>query len=98
MKTYCTCIVFFVPFLLRVDRSDQIGMGNFSVVFRGLVKSRQQFVAIKCPLTTADTNQFKAMLLEIKIMVHIGKHENILALIGACTDSIQQSLFQLYKF
>ncbi|OXA53415.1 receptor-like tyrosine-protein kinase kin-16 [Folsomia candida] len=71
-------------------KADPIGSGNFSVVFLGLIKSRQQPVAVKCPLTTTDAVEFKALLLEIKIMLHIGQHENVVTLIGACTESIQQ--------
>jgi hypothetical protein len=34
---------------------------------------------------------FKALLSELKIMTYIGKHENIINLIGACTNNIQKS-------
>lgn len=72
------------------DKADPIGTGNFSVVFLGLIKSRQLPVAVKCSLTTTDAVQFKALLLEIKIMLHIGKHENVVALVRVCTECIQQ--------
>ncbi|XP_035716051.1 uncharacterized protein LOC110860280 [Folsomia candida] len=71
-------------------KADPIGTGNFSVVFLGLIKSRQLPVAVKCSLTTTDAVQFKALLLEIKIMLHIGKHENVVALVRVCTECIQQ--------
>jgi len=38
-----------------------------------------------------ETEYFRALLDEIKIMCHIGKHPNIVNLIGVCTSEIQNS-------
>jgi serine/threonine protein kinase len=92
MPEKCQQCIMTKLFFFSLDKSDPIGSGNFSVVYRALVKSRDQQVAVKCPLTTTDAKEFKAMLSEIKLMIHIGTHENIVAFIGACTQSIQQSL------
>lgn len=40
---------------------------------------------------------FKALLSELKIMTYIGKHENIVNLVGACTTNIQKSELFLLK-
>lgn len=34
---------------------------------------------------------FKALLSELKIMTYLDKHENLVNLIGACTQNIQKS-------
>lgn len=37
---------------------------------------------------TADNMYIKALASELKIMVHLGKHINIVNLLGACTKNV----------
>jgi serine/threonine protein kinase len=49
-------------------------------------------VAVKTSKPMDDgIDLFKALLSELKIMTYIGEHENIVNLIGACTQNIQKS-------
>lgn len=48
-----------------------------------------QVVAVKTCGTDVDIMYFKALLSEVKIMAFIGKHKNIISLIGAYTKDIR---------
>jgi serine/threonine protein kinase len=39
-----------------------------------------------------DRHQIKALLLEIKVLIHIGQHLNILNLLGACTKDMHKGI------
>lgn len=45
-------------------------------------------VAVKTVKATADENHFKALITELKIMANLGKHMNIVNLLGACTRDL----------
>lgn len=45
-------------------------------------------VAIKMCKSNADPSQVRALALELKIMIHLGKHLNIVNLMGASTVDI----------
>lgn len=49
----------------------------------------------------ADESHFKALMSELKIMVHLGKHINVVNLLGACTRNLAKksktNLFILKK-
>jgi hypothetical protein len=38
-----------------------------------------------------EVTYFKTLLSEVKIMAYIGKHPNIVTLVGACTQNIRKS-------
>jgi len=40
-------------------------------------------------------DMFKALLSELKIMTYIGRHDNIVNLVGACTQNIQKSNYRV---
>ncbi|CAL4098589.1 unnamed protein product, partial [Meganyctiphanes norvegica] len=67
---------------------EVLGQGDFGVVVRGVVLglAGRHFtdVAIKKIKSTANKTQLKALKSEIKIMVHIGRHINIVNMLGAC--------------
>jgi serine/threonine protein kinase len=64
-------------------------MGEFGMVYKGAISGLGSLVAIKTSKRNIDVEQFKAMLSEIKIMSHIGVHDNIVHFVGACTANIQ---------
>lgn len=45
-------------------------------------------VAVKMVKPNADESHFKALMSELKIMVHLGKHINVVNLVGACTKNL----------
>lgn len=48
-------------------------------------------VAVKTVKDNMEIVYFKTLLSEVKIMAHIGKHPNIVTLVGACTRNIRKS-------
>lgn len=70
-----------------------MGSGAFGVVYkaeaRGIINAEQDtIVAVKMVKKTADNLYIKALASELKIMVHLGKHINIVNLLGACTKNV----------
>ncbi|CAH0669111.1 unnamed protein product [Spodoptera exigua] len=71
----------------------QLGAGAFGVVYkadaRGIINAEETTeVAVKMVKKTADNMYIKALASELKIMVHLGKHINIVNLLGACTKNV----------
>lgn len=51
-------------------------------------------VAVKMVKRDADCTYIKALASELKIMVHLGKHLNVVNLLGACTKNVvKRNLF-----
>lgn len=63
---------------------------------RGIVNAEETTpVAVKMVKKTADNLYIKALASELKIMVHLGKHVNIVNLLGACTKNVAKRKFRL---
>lgn len=79
----------------------QLGAGAFGVVYkaeaRGIINAEVTTpVAVKMVKRTADNMYIKALASELKIMVHLGKHVNIVNLLGACTKHIAKRTLTTY--
>lgn len=67
-----------------------------------VVEEEATTVAVKMVKRTADHTFIKALASELKIMVHLGKHVNVVNLLGACTKNVtkrkktQNILFSTY--
>lgn len=48
-------------------------------------------VAVKMIKPHADITHFKALMTELKVMIHLGKHLNVVNLLGACTKNLRDS-------
>lgn len=48
-------------------------------------------VAVKMVKRNADNAFIRALSSELKIMVHLGKHVNVVNLLGACTKNVTKS-------
>nr|XP_023029901.1 vascular endothelial growth factor receptor 1-like [Leptinotarsa decemlineata] len=73
--------------------SKQLGSGAFGVVMKGEAKHIIEgepvtVVAVKMVKKNADRTHIKALASELKIMVHLGKHLNVVNLLGACTKNV----------
>ncbi|CAG7834287.1 unnamed protein product [Allacma fusca] len=75
----------------------QLGAGAYGTVMRaraqGLFDSNGLSiltVAVKTVPPNAEFEYFKALLMELKIMIHIGAHVNVLKFLGAVTEKIQR--------
>uniref|UniRef100_A0AAU0N4Q3 Receptor tyrosine kinase PVR2B1b n=1 Tax=Gecarcinus lateralis TaxID=6769 RepID=A0AAU0N4Q3_GECLA len=76
----------------RITIGKQLGSGAFGRVVKasvtGLEGPAATTVAIKMCKSQADASQVRALTLELKIMIHLGKHLNIVNLMGANTAHI----------
>jgi len=77
------------------DENDVLGSGAYGIVFRGKLVGYPDEVAIKTMKPHSTLSYFKALLSELKIMVYLGKHENVIHLIGAYTGRIKESKYAL---
>nr|XP_016943226.1 vascular endothelial growth factor receptor 1 isoform X4 [Drosophila suzukii] len=71
----------------------QLGAGAFGVVLKGeaigiLKEEPTTTVAVKMVKRTADNEVVRALVSELKIMVHMGQHLNVVNLLGAVTKNI----------
>lgn len=71
----------------------QLGSGAFGVVFEGEAQGIQidepkSMVAVKMVNSTADIEEVRALVSDLKIMVHLRKHLNVVNLLGAVTKNI----------
>lgn len=55
-------------------------------------------VAVKMIKPHAEESHFKALLSELKVMVHLGRHVNVVNLLGACTKNIDKRRKPLVYF
>lgn len=74
----------------------QLGSGAYGVVVKaeakGLIPGEPvSTVAVKMVKKNADHIYIKALASELKIMVHLGKHVNVVNLLGACTKNVAKS-------
>ncbi len=84
-------------FLFYKDASNpmtKIGQGAYGCVYRAQLQKNDGYemtVAVKTiNPDDSDVTYFLALLKEVKIMSSIGKHENVIELIGATTKEIKQ--------
>ncbi|CAD6193085.1 unnamed protein product [Caenorhabditis auriculariae] len=89
----------------NLELEGLLGQGNFGRVHRGLLKKPNSDaaedrleVAVKSPLNKYDVAQYRMLAEELKIMCAIGKHPNVLALVGAVTDCMKRGeLFVVFE-
>ncbi len=67
-----------------------LGSGQFGkVIYAKLQLDENELeVAVKVPLNGQSPSEQKALLDEMKVMIHVGGHQNVLALIGVVTKHI----------
>ena len=60
---------------------------------------RSTTVAVKMVKPNADILYIKALMSELKIMIHLGRHLNIVNLLGACTKGLaKRELFIIVEY
>ena len=74
-----------------------MGSGAFGVVIKaeaqGIIDDEQTTtVAVKLVRKTADPVDIRALISELKIMIHLGKHLNLVNLLGACTNNLRKGM------
>ncbi|KAF0290708.1 Vascular endothelial growth factor receptor 1 [Amphibalanus amphitrite] len=79
----------------RLILGRQIGSGAFGRVVKadaiGLTADQQRTtVAVKMPKSGSDPDQIRSLMSELKIMIQLGKHLNVVNLLGAVTKHAAQ--------
>jgi FMS-like tyrosine kinase 1 len=81
----------------NLKMGKMLGAGAFGRVVKaeaeGIVPWEEStVVAVKMlkPKPTGDYDYLKALMVELKIMIHLGKHINILNVLGACTTNLRK--------
>lgn len=76
-----------------IEIGKQLGAGCFGRVLKGQAEgiipgeeSKTEIVAVKMVRSYADLNALASLVSELKILIHLGSHLNIVNLLGACTD------------
>ncbi len=77
--------------MITLVTGKQLGAGCFGRVLKaeadGIVEeSLTQTVAVKMIRSYADLSALASLVSELKILIHLGSHVNIVNLLGACTD------------
>ncbi|CAL8090050.1 unnamed protein product [Orchesella dallaii] len=84
---------------LLIDTENCLGKGAFGTVLKGRVEGISDVVAVKTINNDCEVNRFKGFLSELKIMIYIGRHPNIVSLIGASTEKIKEkTLYIVVEF
>lgn len=81
----------------------QLGYGAYGVVFKAeatniIDKNTTSTVAVKMMRINNDSSYRNGLISELKIMIYVGRHLNIVNLLGACTGSLTESRTFFYKF
>ncbi|KAF0766886.1 vascular endothelial growth factor receptor 1 isoform X2 [Aphis craccivora] len=79
----------------KLKLGKQLGSGAFGVVFKaeaiGIIdKDTTTTVAVKMIKPNTDPSYIKALASELKIMIHLGRHLNVVNLLGAYTGNINK--------
>ncbi|CAL4107186.1 unnamed protein product, partial [Meganyctiphanes norvegica] len=79
----------------NIKQGKILGSGAFGQVMKAEVKGLEEdgsskIVALKMVKSQEDASQVRALALELKIMIHLGKHLNIVNLVGAHTADIEK--------
>lgn len=79
-------LIFFFP-------GKQLGSGAFGVVLKGeadgiLEPDVVTTVAVKMVKQNVDETHIVALASELKIMIHLGRHLNVVNLLAACTRNL----------
>lgn len=88
----------------RLKLGQILGQGAFGKVLRaeaiGLYEDEKSTtVAVKMLKERADIEQKRALMDELKILIHLGRHLNIVNLLAACTTEITRGeLFVIVEF
>ncbi|XP_025418891.1 vascular endothelial growth factor receptor 1 isoform X3 [Sipha flava] len=79
----------------KLKLGKQLGSGAFGVVFKadaiGIIdRDTTTTVAVKMVKPNTDPSHIKALASELKIMIHLGRHLNVVNLLGAYTGNINK--------
>jgi len=73
-------------YLVYLDENKILGFGEFGVVYEGRLED--QIVAVKTVKQGVEKIYLKSLMLELKILMLLRNHENIISLVGAQTSKL----------
>ncbi|KAF2359275.1 Immunoglobulin I-set [Trinorchestia longiramus] len=84
----------------KLEYERLLGQGAFGMVYRARVRGQiagqdNPFVAVKKVKSLSNPSHLKGLESEAKIMMHIGKHPNIVNLLGICTAHVRSGELQI---
>lgn len=88
---------------ISVDRRHlkTLGKGQFGIVISGTYKKEgtpEEIVAIKRTRSSWDSEQYRMLFMEICLMVNVGRHPNVVNLIGAVTQISRGHLYMVLEY
>ena len=84
-----SCQIRFQNLFLIQDTNNLLGSGAYGRVYKGTVEGHGEEVAVKMTLkSNATSSNLKTLLSEIKVLIHVGKHPNVVSIIGAYTSEV----------
>lgn len=82
--------------MIDADETAVLGKGQFGKVLKGVYHEdigKKTDVAVKTLKTKNDVSALKSLLSELKIMATVGKHVNVVNLVGACTKRMARGIY-----
>jgi FMS-like tyrosine kinase 1 len=77
----------------KLDMGSLLGSGEYGRVLKGRAKgifggNNITTVAVKTLKINPEREKLNALMSELKILIHIGKHPNLVNLLGSCTERL----------
>jgi len=72
-----------------------LGSGEFGIVYKGRLEDRD--VAVKTVQQNIEKIYIKSLMVELKILMMLKEHENIISLVGATTSKLGSGEILFYK-
>lgn len=79
-------------YIVLIDKTALLGFGAFGSVFKGRIDGLVNDVAFKMTRTDCPVTALRGLLSEIKILIYLGKHENIVSICGAYTAELSTGM------
>ena len=76
------------------DISQLLGSGQFGTVVKGTLNGN--VVAVKTVKENVDKIYIKSLLSELKVLIYLGNHPNIVGLMGAHTTKMRRGKIKLF--
>lgn len=76
----------------HTDKTALLGSGAFGSVYQGRIDGLVNDVAFKMTRPDCPVSALRGLLSEIKILIYLGKHENIVSICGAYTAELSNGM------
>merc|ERR1719193_362700 len=81
-----------------IHLKEEIGQGAFGLVRKAEGKGESTVVAVKMLKEDHTENELLGLVKEVEIMKMVGRHENIVNLLGVCSQPLGQPLLVVLEF